>query len=482
MMPIRRLFLLALAALALTATAGCSSSSPPTADVSEEITGGDGPFVAAVGEGVVPEGYEVREYVASGTATAHAPGEAGLPNDGYWVLERTTSAAYRTRIVVRRPTDPAMASGTVIMEWLNVSGGVDADAEYMTLSEEITRRGHIWVGVSAQIIGVEGGNILVSTGIQDERAGIGLRGIDPERYGSLEHPGDGYAFDMFTQIARAIRRGGAVLGGARARVLIAAGESQSAMALTTYYNGVQVEEGVFDGFFVHSRAGFPLPLVGPDEAADIGGGIFTRERPVFRDDLDAPVMNIQTEGDTFSILSSWRVRQPDTDTFRLWEIAGTAHADRHLLGAAADMIDCTAPINDGPAHLVAKAALRALDTWLRTGTPPPVAERIPLSDSANNPVPLRDADGIALGGVRTPPVDVPVDALTGVPVSSSIICLLLGSTVALPDPRIAELYSSRAEYEQLYEESAVATIAAGFVLEDDHAALTDYSQPERVTP
>jgi hypothetical protein len=111
-----------------------------------------------------------------------------------------------------------------------------------------------------------------------------------------------------------------------------------------------------------------------------------------------------------------------------------------------------------------------------------VAERIPLSDSANNPVPLRDADGIALGGVRTPPVDVPVDALSGVPVSSSIICLLLGSTVALPDARIAELYSSRAEYEQLYEESAVATIAAGFVLEDDHAALTAYSQPERVAP
>lgn len=171
-----------------------------------------------------------------------------------------------------------------------------------------------------------------------------------------------------------------------------------------------------------------------------------------------------------------------TDTFRLWEIAGTAHADRHLLGPAADMIDCTAPINDGPAHLVAKAALRALDTWVRTGAVPPVAERIPLSDSANNPVPLRDADGIALGGVRTPPVDVPVDALSGVPVSSSIICLLLGSTVALPDTRIAELYSSRAEYEQLYEESAVATIAAGFVLEDDHAALTAYSQPARVAP
>ncbi len=471
-----------LLALLLATQAGCESGPTlPTAELSE-ISGGDGPFVAAAGLFELPEGYEMHEYLATGTATAYARGETGLPNDGRWTLARTTTAEYRTRILVRRPTDAGDASGTVIVEWLNVSGGVDADAEYMTLAEEIVRQGHIWVGVSAQIIGVEGGTILVETGIQDARAGVGLRGIDPVRYGDLEHPGDGYSFDIYTQIGRALRRGGEVLGGARARVLIAAGESQSAMALTTYYNGVQLEEGVFDGFFVHSRAGFPLPLVEADESADIGGGIFTRERPVFRDDVAAPVMNVQTESDTFSILSSWRVRQDDSETFRLWEIAGSAHADRHLLGPAADMIDCTAPVNDGPTHLVAKAALRALDAWVRDGTLPPVADRIPLSDSENNPVPLRDADGIALGGVRTPLVDVPVDALSGVPVSSSIICLLLGSTVALPDERIAELYTSRADYTERYEESAVATIAAGFVLEDDHAALTAYSQPSRVAP
>ena len=33
-------------------------------------------------------------------------------------------------------------------------------------------------------------------------AGQGLRKVDPACYGSLDHPGDGYAFDIFTQVAR----------------------------------------------------------------------------------------------------------------------------------------------------------------------------------------------------------------------------------------------------------------------------------------
>jgi hypothetical protein len=64
-------------------------------------------------------------------------------------------------VVVREPADKSKISGTVIVEWLNVSGGIDADPDWTSLSEEIVRRGDIWVGVSAQKIGVEGGPVLV---------------------------------------------------------------------------------------------------------------------------------------------------------------------------------------------------------------------------------------------------------------------------------------------------------------------------------
>jgi len=46
-------------------------------------------------------------------------------------------------------------------------------------------------------------------------------------------------------------------------------------------------------------------------------------------------------------------RQPDRDRFRLWEVAGTAHADVHLVGPLASSIDCGVPINvlPPPSHL-----------------------------------------------------------------------------------------------------------------------------------
>ena len=121
-----------------------------------------------------------------------------------------------------------------------------------------------------------------------------------------------------------------------------------------------------------------------------------------------PVFEFQTEGDVTSVLGSVAARQPDTDTFRLWEVAGTAHADTRLVGENVISIDCGVPINDGPQHVVAKAALRHLVTWITTGAAPPEAPRLEVNEAAQQ---QRDADGIALGGVRTPPVDVPVRVL-----------------------------------------------------------------------
>ena len=71
------------------------------------------------------------------------------------------------------------------------------------------------------------------------RRGAASRRIDPERYGHLSHPGDAFAYDIFTQVGRTLRSAGAVdpLDGLTVERIIAAGESQSAFALTTYVNG-----------------------------------------------------------------------------------------------------------------------------------------------------------------------------------------------------------------------------------------------------
>ena len=468
------------AAAATSTTAGPPRPEGPAAVISKELTGATAPFM---GEAVVPDlktpGYVQHEYAASGTATAYRV-EGRLTRDGRWTFAPDTQATYRTRILVRRPANPADFSGTVIVEWNNVSGGVDADPEFTSLAAEITRRGDVWVGVSAQLIGVEGGPVLVGVPGTESVTGKGLKKLDPARYGSLHHPGDGYSFDIFTQVARALRSSGPALGGVVPKQILAAGESQSAIALTTYYDGVQPLTRAFDGFFVHSRASVGLPLVGPGKFADLAGSIGSSITPIFRSDIAAPVLDIQAESDVTGILKSAAVRQPDSDRFRLWEVAGTAHADRHLLGSIGAQLHCGAPINNGPMYLVADAALQSLAVWVSTGAAPPTAPRLAVS-AGNDPVTRRDADGIALGGIRTPPVDVPVAALSGVPGSNpALICILLGSTTPFSSARLARLYPTRATYVQRYEADTDKVIKAGFVLEADRAALAAFAEPTRV--
>jgi len=491
----------AIACVALVGLAACSSSSGkaqsppatteppvtttrpsgPAADLSTPLTGGQG---VSIGEGTPPdlphEHYVQREYAAAGTATSYKV-EGALTPDGRWTFTPDTTAAYRTRVLVRAPANPARFSGTVVVEWLNVSGGTDADPDWVSLEEEIVRAGDIWVGVSAQRLGVEGGPVAVKVqGVPGaEKAGLGLKGIDPARYGTLNHPGDGYAFDIYTQVARSLRTG-AALGGLHPKRLIAAGESQSAFALVTYYNGVEPLAHAFDGYFVHSRGGTSLPLVTGTTGADIAGAI-SGKPTIMRTDQHAPVLDIQTETDVSSVLDSYVARQPDTDRFRLWEVAGTAHADAHLVGPTnVKYIDCGVPVNNGPMHIVAKAALRALTTWITTGKAPVVAPRIDMAPGATPQV-VRNADGIAMGGIRTPPVDVPVAALSGAPgPNPAVICLLLGSTKPFTSARLAQLYPSRAAYLKQYQAAVDATIRAGFALPEDRAALVAFAQPSVV--
>jgi Alpha/beta hydrolase domain len=447
------------------------------ADMSEPLSGGKGVFIGAGTDAALAEAdYVEEEFAASGSASSYRV-DGDLTGDGDWSFVTDSRADYRTRVLVRRPADPDSFSGTVLVEWLNVSGGVDANPDYASLEEEILRQGHIWIGVSAQRIGVEGGPVLVSAPGTGDLAGKGLKALDAERYGSLAHPGDGFAFDIFTQVARAVRSG--AVTDIAPEVVLAVGESQSAIALVTYYNGVQPLTLAFDGFFVHSRGAAGLPLVEPGAYADLAGSI-GGEAQRFRSDLAAPILELQAEGDIVGVLNSLGARQDDSDTFRLWEVAGTAHADARLVGAIAQNLDCGVAINDGPLHVVAKAGLRALDLWVRTGTAPTQADRIEIAPGPP-PAVQRDELGIALGGIRTPAVDVPIEVLSGEPgPTGGVICILLGSTTPMTDAQIADRYESPAVYEAKYDAALDASIAAGVVLEEDRDAMLAYADPSLV--
>ena len=126
-------------------------------------------------------------------ATAYAfQGTAG--GDGVWSVKTTKTAHYKTRMLVRHPSDPAKFNGTVLVEWLNVSGGVDDDAEFSFAHVELLRSGFAYVGVSAQAQGVIGGGFSLGPAGSEP-----LVKWDPARYGSLQRPGDNYSYDIFTR-------------------------------------------------------------------------------------------------------------------------------------------------------------------------------------------------------------------------------------------------------------------------------------------
>ena len=103
-------------------------------------------------------GYEQQEYFISGTARSFAPAdETELTPDGRWTLEFADEAHYVTRVTVIRPSDPSIFNGTVMVEWYNVSSGLDAAPNWTMSHVEQIREGYAWVGVSAQARGVEGG-------------------------------------------------------------------------------------------------------------------------------------------------------------------------------------------------------------------------------------------------------------------------------------------------------------------------------------
>ena len=137
-------------------------------------------------------GYEEQEYLLEGVARSYR-GPATRPSDGRWEAELADEAPYVTRFVVRRPIDRSRASGTVVVEWNNVSAGMDVSPDWSLLHRHLSDQGHVWVGLSAQAAGIHGGGIA---------EGLHLKLLDPLRYAPLAHPGDDARIDDRIRLGR----------------------------------------------------------------------------------------------------------------------------------------------------------------------------------------------------------------------------------------------------------------------------------------
>lgn len=395
-------------------------------------------------------GYIEEEFFIEGTASAYT-NVGPLNPDGMWTAKPAGSATYKTRILVRRPTEAKRFNGTVITEWYNVTSGQDLGPDWSWANAELLRKGYAWVGVSAQLVGVA--NLLA---------------VDLARYGSLSHPGDSFSYDIYSQVGAAIKYPGGVdpLGGLVREAVIADGESQSASRLGTYINAIHPLAGIYDGFMVHSRGAGTAPL-----SQDPEPSVPTPFPVLSRTDINEPVLTFETEGDLLT-LGFAPARQPDSATYRLWELSGSAHVDAFLLGDSGFVV-CDDPVNDGPQYLVLRAAFDHLNRWVRDGTPPPVAPRIEIATPGFPPVLARDEFGNALGGIRTPHVDVPIATHSGAPNTGAFFCFLFGSTIPFDDATLESLYPRHAHYFSQFVRATKSAVDAGFILREDAREIID---------
>ncbi|MER7541936.1 alpha/beta hydrolase domain-containing protein [Actinomadura sp.] len=476
----------ALSAALLSAPPAARADAPADPVVTVPPAGDHGfPFLAAA-EDLGSFGYTESEYFISGTAASYA--KSGFwGSNGRWDVRESGRAAYKSRLLVRRPTDPAKFNGTVVVEWLNVSGQIEISPDYWFTRDELLRKGYAWVGVSAQSVGVNGG-------LGDVK---GLKGWDPARYGSLVHPGDAFSYDIFSQAGRALRNpdGPDPLGGLQVRTLLADGESQSAGFMTTYANAVQPVAQVYDGFMIHSNSAVAAPISG--RLVDVLG---MPNPSRIRTDLPVPVFVVLTETD---IPGAFLARQPDTDRIVHWELAGTAHGDQWAydmgaptiqksVGSAGPQADCapgSAPFNDGPGHYSMNAALRLLSGWARGGPTPPGGPE--LSTVFRDP-----RTGLATGGIRLPDVAVPTRTLSGErdTSGSGVFCGLYGardpwngdadpwdrhdsgdpSDPSFPhtaEPVLSTLYPTHADYVGKVRAAAQRSVDDGHLLPEDAATI-----------
>jgi len=432
-------------------------------------------------------GLAVREFCLSGRATAFGLASRARP-DGDWHAKPASTAGFSTRLVVLRPEDPARFNGTAIVEWLNVTAGQDMPIFWLASHREIVRKGYAYVAVSAQRAGIDGDSGALQLGDGN------LRNQDPVRYAGLSHPGDAYAYDIFSRAGEAIRGAAAngILDGLVPQRIVAAGESQSAMFLTTYLNAIDPIAKVYDGFFVHSRFGGAAAIDGSEKGVSTDGPRFVR----FRDNPRVPVMAAITETDLLGVgfAGYHGARRDDGPNLRVWEIAGSSHGDNYLFGGAlrdsgvpsapAPQTFFTSPdparvgtgasgLNPGMSHhYVIQAALFRLEKWIRRGHAPPSFPPIELESREPVPQLVLDEFGIARGGVRTPWVDVPTLRLSGAGTPGSFISMFGGSGEPLGETRLRALYPDGSEdYLARFRIALASAIRSGAILRDDEREI-----------
>jgi hypothetical protein len=293
------------------------------------------------------------------------------------------------------------------------------------------------------------------------------------------------------------------MGNLTIKRIVGTGESQSAALLIPYINHDDPRQRVFDGYLVHTYPG----VIHGDVSVPVLMLLSETEKEGFTSPLGAPasapdglsVIDPLPNGAVIHVPPA-QTPSADFDNFRVWEIAGASHFDKQALiyvSALASRDLAGSPAYSGlplgcsaaggvlypslfPSNVIdlgrinqlgmqrpARAAVHQLNNWLITGNPPAPEPRISLNaDGAIQ----RDAQGLAVGGIRMPVMQEPIG------VNEGKDCIFFGRYTAFSD--VASRYKSQNDYLQHLSAAAQPAITAGTLLPPDLQEYLDEAKAE----
>ena len=425
------------------------------------VTAASRPLLAAAPAELAARGYVEQEYLVSGTAAQYQwPDSADRP-----AYPTANSQRYVLRILVRRPQQLAQASGRVVVELLEAAGAAETAPLWSLSGAQFMRQADVWVGVSVQRAALDA-----------------LRRANATRYAALtplpaagcSAPATpGSSWDAIAQVGALLRSSSREnpLADLRVQHVVLAGQGQAASVALTYLHGGQHQQRlgnddpVFDAALLLSLSQPAAPLGECDPplpAAD------PRQRVP---GVSVPVVVVNTQADA-PWVGGARAVDGDSPLRRVFELAAAPAGALPLAG------DSGAPCVDAANGFPTGMAVNAIWAQLAHGLSDaiPLAQAAPLQRDAAGRLQL-DPRGNALGGVRLPPLSVPLltygtsgQARDGSAVAGRR-CALAGSQRRFDSAELKTLYGNRAAWLKTYQAAIAQAVAERWLVEADAAVL-----------
>jgi hypothetical protein len=438
------------------------------------------PFLAHLGD-ISEIGFVEEEYEISGSGNIYDY----VDNEGQSAEVDITEAniPYVTRMLVRRPVNAAAFNGTVYVEVLNSTASWDDDPVWRMSYPSFASAGSVYVGITSDPLTVQF--------LRDRWGAPEFVARNRARYANLDMERFGQVWDILSQSAALLKddtNPDNPLMGFGVERIIQTGWSQSGGFNKTYANSMHSRDvemygaAVYDGYYIGVN-GFSAKKINPPPPGE-GDDFVGFGDPRRLVDVPVPAVRFQAQTEILGIFNAQTGRQvetgaPDSPKIRTYEMAGGVHVDIRLetsgllirerdLGFSPEPKMCEFPVIRISTSYITSALMRATEAWIRDGTEPPPSSLIELGQIENMAIDVVfDENGNAVGGIRSPQIEVPLGQYIANPFTIFNMCFLEGAFIAFDEERFRELYPTDAIYTHAVDREISRAVADSIVLAEE---------------